>query len=103
MGPPGVNELSGLISLGAAVFHGHFASGCKSAYGLAFRYKFHGYIPIKAQLAELAVDIWVVDLAGTGIVAARDVGDVHNADEVEILSEFCEEGAFGNLVVEEIV
>src|ERR1700688_1176185 len=102
MGPP-VDELRGLISLRAAVFCGHFASGTKSGNGLAFGYKFHGYIPIKAQLAELAEDIWIIDLASTGIVTGGHVGDVHNTDEVEILFQLGEEIAFGDLVVKEII
>ena len=103
MGPPVVDELSGLISLRAAVFGGHFASGAESGNGLAFRNKFHGHIPIKAQLAQLAEDIWIVDLAGAGVVTAGDIGNVNNTDEVEILFELCKEIAFGDLVVKEII
>ena len=98
-----VNELCGLISLHAAIFHGHFASGAKGGNGLACGYEFHGYISIKAQLAELAVDIWIVDLAGAGIMSARDVRNVNNADEVEILFQLGKEVAFGDLVVKEII
>ena len=87
----------------AAVFHGHFAGTAKSRNGLAFGYKFHGYIPIKAQLAQLAEDIWIIDLACTGIVPARHVGDVHNADEIEILFQFRHQVAFGDLIMKKII
>src|ERR1700686_3869133 len=103
MGPPVVDELRGLISLRAAVFGGHFASGAKSGNGLAFGYKFHSYIPIKAQLTELAEYIWIVDLTGTRVVTTGHVGDMNNTDEVDILFEFCEEIAFGDLIVKEII
>lgn len=91
--------MRGLISLRGAVLHGHFASGAKSGHRLAFWYEFHGYISIKAQLAELAEDIWIVYLAGTGVVATRDVGDVNNTDQIEILFQLCQEIAFRDLVV----
>src|ERR1700686_1495004 len=87
METPVVDELRGLISLRATVFCSHFASGAERGNGLAFGYKFHGYIPIKAQLAQLAEDIWIVDLTGTGVVTAGHVGDVDNADEIEILCQ----------------
>src|ERR1700732_4842610 len=103
MAPPVVAELRGLISLRAAVFHGHFASGAKSGHGLAFGYEFHGYTPIKAQLAELAEDIWIVYLAGTGIVATRHISDMHNTDQIEILFQLGKQVAFGDLVVKKII
>ena len=78
-------------------------AAAKSGNGLAFGYKFHGYIPIKAQLAELAENIWIIDLAGTGIVTAGNVSDMDNTDQLDILFELCEEIAFGDLVVKEII
>src|SRR5207248_9054268 len=45
----------------------------------------------------------LVDFAGSGVVAAGNVGDVDEADKIDVFLEFFDEIAFGDLLVEEIV
>src|ERR1700733_2886697 len=65
--------------------------------------KFHGYGVTVVQLDEFAEDVGVVDFAGAGLVAAGNVGNVDEADDVDVLLKFFNEIAFGDLLVEEIV
>src|SRR5450432_3346569 len=103
MGTSGENGSRGLIGLDAAVFDGHLAGGAQGPDGIAFRNELHSHIPIKAQLAELAENIRVVNLASAGVVAAGHVGHVDYAHLIEIFFELGEEVAFGDLIVKEIV
>ena len=55
------------------------------------------------QLSEFPIDICIIDFAGAGLVAAGDVGDVDEADYIDVLVELFDEIAFGDLFVEEVV
>src|ERR1051325_11536569 len=55
------------------------------------------------QLGELAKNVGIVDFPGAGMMAARDVGDVDEIDEVQVFFELGNEVAGRNLLVKEIV
>jgi len=55
------------------------------------------------ELSELPIDICIIDFAGAGLVAAGDVGDMNEADHVDILLQFFDKIALGDLFVEEVI
>ncbi len=65
--------------------------------------KLHGDRVAVAEFREFAIDVGVVDFAGAGLMAAGNVGDVDQPDHVDMLVEFLDEIAFGDLFVEKIV
>src|ERR1700687_3761725 len=88
MGPPKEGTLRSLVCLHTAVLHRHLPGCAQGGDGFAFGDKFHDHIPIKAQLAKLAEDIWIINLPGAGFVAAGDIGDMYHADDLKILVQF---------------
>src|SRR5260221_10498046 len=61
---------------------GQFAGGSESGYGIAGGYEFHGDEALIVELAELAEDAFVVDLAGARLMAAGNIGDVDETDPI---------------------
>jgi len=55
------------------------------------------------ELSELLVDIRIVDFAGAGFVAARNVGNMDQTDDVDVLVQFFYEIALSDLLMEEVV
>src|SRR5580704_15306206 len=88
---------------GAAEVESHFAGGAKGGDGFARGHEFHGDIAAVAEFAELSKDIGKVDFTGSGIVAAGDVSDVDESDQIDVFFELGDEIAIGNLFVEKIV
>jgi hypothetical protein len=88
---------------GGAGSCGHFASGAQSCYGVAGGHEFHGCVALIIELAEFAENGFIVNFAGAGLVAAGNIGNVNEADEIDIFFELGDQISFGDLFVEEIV
>ena len=80
-----------------------FPRGTQTVDWIPRRQEFHRAIPIVLELSKLAVNVWIVDFASTGFMTAGDVGDVHEPDDVNVLLQFLDEVALGNLFVKEVV
>src|SRR5882724_9260267 len=101
--PPRVNRVRNLFFIGTAELERHIAGGAKRGHRFALGHEFHRDVAAVAEFAELSKDVWVMDFAGSEIVAARNVGDVDEADEIDIFFELGDEVAGGNLFVKKIV
>src|SRR5205809_6094732 len=66
----------------------HLSRGAEGCHGVSFGDKLHWGVASVLQFRELAIDAGVVDLAGSGLVAARNVRDVHETNEINVLFEF---------------
>lgn len=55
------------------------------------------------QFCKLAINIGVVDFAGSRFMSAGNIGDMNQADDVYVLLELLDQVALGDLFVEKIV
>src|ERR1700732_4836527 len=102
--PPCVKRVRNLFLLaGTAKFQRHIAGGAKRGDGFAPGHEFHRDVATVAQFGELSKDIWVINFAGAGIVTAGNVGNMDEADQIDVFFKLGDEIAGGNLLVEKIV
>src|SRR5260370_21601020 len=106
-GPPEVNTLAWVRARSGLLFTRRFDRHCSGrpelGDGIAGGQELHGDHPVVLQLGQFAEDIPVVDLAGSGLMAAGDVGDVNQSYVFDVLFQFFDEITLGNLFVEKIV
>ncbi len=67
------------------------------------RVELHGHSVPVVKLGQLAVDIGVVDLAGSRLMAARNVGHVDQPNRVDVLVQLLDQVALRHLLVEDVV
>ena len=65
--------------------------------------KFHCRHVLVVQLGQLFVDVAVVDLARAGLMAAGHVGDVNQADHVDVLVQLLDQLPEAHLLVIDVV
>src|SRR5438034_5344754 len=99
--PPGFECTGG--TLGARAADGKFASVAQFLHGIAQGMEFHGDIAGITQFGELAENVGIVDFTGAGVVAAGNVRNVDDGDEIDVFFELGDKITGGNLLVEEIV
>ncbi len=97
----GVRGRAGRLGFGGG--YGIFADFDQGLEGVAQGVVLHGDEALVVEVGEEAEDLVVADLAGAGLVAAGDVGDVDEAYEIDVVLELFEEVSGLSLLVVDVV
>src|SRR4051812_48403886 len=65
--------------------------------------KLHSSHSLVLESNQLAIDILVMDFTGSGLVASRNICNVNQPNQVDVLLQFLDQIPFRNLLVKEIV